>query len=242
MVFASDGLISSGLFRRNQLSMPVLHGFLRRGIFFRNRSCPPRCPCLTLAQPFVSVSDISPPIYILGVLPSRWGSTRFPGKPLHLIAGKPLIQHVWERCKQCSRLDELIVATDDERIRDAVIAFGGKVAMTSPDHPTGTDRIALVDDRDLPASASQAVGHGRTRQTSAHHHRLTCLGPSGLTQTAAGCPMRGIDPHRMRVLTARRRDGFKPAGLRQRGVQFVCRAQARALSAKARDGLQSLQS
>jgi 3-deoxy-manno-octulosonate cytidylyltransferase (CMP-KDO synthetase) len=82
------------------------------------------------------------PTYILGVLPSRWGSTRFPGKPLHLIAGKPLIQHVWERCQQCSRLDDIIVAVDDERIRDAVLAFGGKVAMTSPDHPTGTDRIA----------------------------------------------------------------------------------------------------
>ena len=80
--------------------------------------------------------------YILGVLPARWGSSRFPGKPLHLIAGKPLIQHVWERCQQCTQLDEIIVATDDERIRDAVIAFGGKVAMTSPDHPTGTDRIA----------------------------------------------------------------------------------------------------
>ena len=62
------------------------------------------------------------PTYILGVLPSRWGSTRFPGKPLHLIAGKPLIQHVWERCQQCSRLDEIIVAVDDVRIRDAVIA------------------------------------------------------------------------------------------------------------------------
>ena len=82
------------------------------------------------------------PSYIIGVLPSRWGSTRFPGKPLHLIAGKPLIQHVWERCQRCSRLDEIIVAVDDERIRDAVLAFGGKVAMTSPDHLTGTDRIA----------------------------------------------------------------------------------------------------
>jgi 3-deoxy-manno-octulosonate cytidylyltransferase (CMP-KDO synthetase) len=81
-------------------------------------------------------------IHILGVLPARWGSTRFPGKPLHLIAGKPLIQHVWERCRQCSRLDEILVATDDERIRDAVTAFGGTAVMTSPDHPTGTDRIA----------------------------------------------------------------------------------------------------
>jgi 3-deoxy-manno-octulosonate cytidylyltransferase (CMP-KDO synthetase) len=81
-------------------------------------------------------------IRILGVLPSRWGSTRFPGKPLHPIAGKPLIQHVWERCQQCSRLDEIIVATDDPRIMDAVIGFGGRAVMTSPDHPTGTDRIA----------------------------------------------------------------------------------------------------
>jgi len=81
-------------------------------------------------------------IHVIGVLPSRWGSTRFPGKPLHLIAGKPLIQHVWERCRQCSRLDEILVATDDERIMVAVSAFGGKAVMTSPDHPTGTDRIA----------------------------------------------------------------------------------------------------
>jgi 3-deoxy-manno-octulosonate cytidylyltransferase (CMP-KDO synthetase) len=88
---------------------------------------------------------VTPPptsTYILGVLPARWGSTRFPGKPLHLIAGKPLIQHVWERCQECSKLDQVIVATDDERIKDAVLAFGGQVAMTSPDHPTGTDRIA----------------------------------------------------------------------------------------------------
>ena len=88
------------------------------------------------------MADPSQSPYFLGILPSRWGSTRFPGKPLHLIAGKPLIQHVWERCQQCEKLDEVIVATDDERIQVAVEAFGGKVAMTSPDHPTGTDRIA----------------------------------------------------------------------------------------------------
>ncbi|MEN9975414.1 MAG: 3-deoxy-manno-octulosonate cytidylyltransferase [Verrucomicrobiota bacterium] len=81
-------------------------------------------------------------VHILGVLPARWGSTRFPGKPLHHIAGKPLIQHVWERCQQCTRLDEILVATDDERIFEVVRAFGGKAVMTSGDHPTGTDRIA----------------------------------------------------------------------------------------------------
>ena len=94
------------------------------------------------AQPFASVALSSPAPYILAVLPARWGSTRFPGKPLHPIAGKSLIQHVWERCQQCSRLDEILVATDDERIREAVIAFGGNAVMTSSRHPTGTDRIA----------------------------------------------------------------------------------------------------
>ena len=79
---------------------------------------------------------------MLGVLPARWASSRFPGKPLHLIAGKPLIQHVWERCRQCTKLDEILVATDDERIMSAVSSFGGKAVMTSPLHPTGTDRIA----------------------------------------------------------------------------------------------------
>lgn len=81
-------------------------------------------------------------IKITGILPARWGSTRFPGKPLHLIAGKPLIQHVWERCSKCSRLDDLLIATDDERIFAAAEAFGARAVMTSSEHPTGTDRIA----------------------------------------------------------------------------------------------------
>lgn len=79
---------------------------------------------------------------IIGILPARWGSTRFPGKPLHLIAGKPLIQLVWEQCSKCSRLDELVIATDDERILAAAEGFGAKAVMTSPEHPTGTDRLA----------------------------------------------------------------------------------------------------
>lgn len=80
--------------------------------------------------------------HIIGLLPARWGSSRFPGKPLHPIAGKPLIQHVWDRCRQCSRLDDLAIATDDERIRQAAENFGARVIMTSTEHPTGTDRIA----------------------------------------------------------------------------------------------------
>ncbi len=80
--------------------------------------------------------------YVIGLIPSRWGSSRFPGKPLHIIAGKPLVQHVWERVKQCARLDEVAIATDDERIRTAAEAFGARVIMTSPDHPSGSDRLA----------------------------------------------------------------------------------------------------
>lgn len=81
---------------------------------------------------------------VLGVIPARWGSTRFPGKPLHLIAGKALVHHVWERCCECRQLDEVVVATDDNRIADAVRDFGGQVVMTRADHVSGTDRIAEV--------------------------------------------------------------------------------------------------
>ena len=91
---------------------------------------------------FHFVSQIASNQHIIGVLPARWGSTRFPGKPLHIIAGKTLIQHVWERCQSATMLSEILVATDDERIASAVEDFGGKAVMTSPDHPTGTDRLA----------------------------------------------------------------------------------------------------
>ncbi len=81
---------------------------------------------------------------VLAILPARYGSTRFPGKPLTPIAGKPMIQHVWERTRQAKRVDAVAIATDDARIRDACLAFGAEVEMTSPDHPTGTDRLAEV--------------------------------------------------------------------------------------------------
>ena len=81
---------------------------------------------------------------VLAILPARYGSTRFPGKPLTPIAGKPMIQHVWERTRQAKRVDAVAIATDDPRIRDACLAFGAEVEMTSPDHPTGTDRLAEV--------------------------------------------------------------------------------------------------
>jgi 3-deoxy-manno-octulosonate cytidylyltransferase (CMP-KDO synthetase) len=81
---------------------------------------------------------------VLGIIPARYASTRFPGKPLAELAGRPLIQHVYERARQARGLTEVLVATDDERIQAAVEAFGGRVVMTASTHPTGTDRLAEV--------------------------------------------------------------------------------------------------
>lgn len=78
----------------------------------------------------------------LALIPARYGSTRFPGKPLVAETGKPLIQHVVERVQQCATIDRVVVATDDARIFDAVQAFGGEAVMTSADHPNGTSRLA----------------------------------------------------------------------------------------------------
>ena len=81
---------------------------------------------------------------ILGIIPARYGSTRFPGKPLALLAGKPMVQWVYERAAHADLLSEVLVATDDQRIFDAVKKFGGRVVMTRRDHPSGSDRIAEV--------------------------------------------------------------------------------------------------
>ncbi len=80
----------------------------------------------------------------VAVIPSRYAAQRFPGKPLALISGKPLVQHVVERCQEAACFARVLVATDDARIAQAVRAFGGEVAMTSPDCATGTDRVAEV--------------------------------------------------------------------------------------------------
>ncbi len=81
---------------------------------------------------------------ISAVIPARYGSTRFEGKPLADILGKPMIQWVYEGVTQSKLIDDVIVATDDQRILEAVRSFGGKGVMTSPEHPTGTDRVAEV--------------------------------------------------------------------------------------------------
>jgi len=83
---------------------------------------------------------------IIGVIPARFASTRFPGKPLQLIAGKPLVQHVVERCRSARSLSDVVVATDDVRIAEVASKFC-RVEMTRADHPSGTDRIAEVAGR-----------------------------------------------------------------------------------------------
>jgi 3-deoxy-manno-octulosonate cytidylyltransferase (CMP-KDO synthetase) len=78
----------------------------------------------------------------VGVIPARFKSTRFPGKVLALIDGKPMIEHVWRQASQCCELDDLLIACDHADVLKAAQGFGAKAVMTSPDHPSGSDRIA----------------------------------------------------------------------------------------------------
>lgn len=87
---------------------------------------------------------------VVVVIPARYASTRFPGKALAKIRGKPMVQWVYERASKARKVSRVIVATDDERILKAVKAFGGEAVMTSPEHPTGTDRVAEVAECFLP--------------------------------------------------------------------------------------------
>lgn len=130
---------------------------------------------------------------ITAIIPARYGSTRFPGKALADLGGKPMIQHVFERTSRARHLSQVIVATDDQRIADAVTRFGGTVVMTSPDHETGTDRLAEVaqgltsdiivnvqGDEPLiePAMIDQAIEpflHDKSLQMGTLKCRITCL-------------------------------------------------------------------
>ena len=96
-----------------------------------------RSPCFVVLHSIVRTRT-------LGVIPARFASSRFPGKALASLAGKPMVQHVWERSQRSRYLDDLLVATDDERIVRAVTQFGGRARMTRSDHPTGTDRLAEI--------------------------------------------------------------------------------------------------
>lgn len=83
-------------------------------------------------------------MHIACIIPARYGSTRLLGKPLAMISDKPMIQRVYEQVSKATEIEQVIVATDDQRVYDAVVAFGGQAMMTRPDHLTGTDRLAEV--------------------------------------------------------------------------------------------------
>jgi 3-deoxy-manno-octulosonate cytidylyltransferase (CMP-KDO synthetase) len=89
-------------------------------------------------------SDLPSHIRAVAIIPARYASTRFPGKLLADLAGKPLVEHVYRRTAACRALSDIMVAADDERVAAAVRSFGGRVRMTSPAHQTGTDRLAEV--------------------------------------------------------------------------------------------------
>lgn len=104
--------------------------------------------------PMAPSADVK--VRALAVIPARWGSTRFPGKPLASLAGRPLVQHVVEAALRSGAFERVSVATDDERIADAVARFGGQAERTSSAHRSGTDRVAEVVAR-LPAGAPDVV-------------------------------------------------------------------------------------
>jgi 3-deoxy-manno-octulosonate cytidylyltransferase (CMP-KDO synthetase) len=93
------------------------------------------------AEMVISSEILNADTAVLAVIPARYASTRFPGKPLVEIAGKPMIQHVWERVRRSPSVNHVVIATDDVRIEEAAQTFGAQVCMTSSEHPSGTDRL-----------------------------------------------------------------------------------------------------
>ena len=83
-------------------------------------------------------------MYRFAVIPARWASSRFPGKPLALLNGRPMVEHVYRRCEEARCFETIVVATDDDRVAEAVRGFGGQVQLTSPGCSSGTDRAAEV--------------------------------------------------------------------------------------------------
>ena len=123
------------------------------------------------------------------IIPARWDSSRFPGKPLYEIAGKPLLRHVWRRCCRARKIDATIIATDDMRIAEAAFAWGAEVALTSPKHQSGTDRIAEVAKRSKKFSIIVNVQGDEPRQRARRRGPARPL-PRGPLRRAAGLSLR----------------------------------------------------
>jgi 3-deoxy-manno-octulosonate cytidylyltransferase (CMP-KDO synthetase) len=113
-------------------------------------------------------------VLALAVIPARWASSRFPGKALAVLAGRPLIQHVVEAAVSSRAFTQVLVATDDQRIAEAVTRFGGRAEMTSSAHPSGTDRVAEVVAR-LPQGAPDVVVNLQGDEPLVHPEALRSL-------------------------------------------------------------------
>ena len=133
----------------------------------------------------------------IAVIPARYGSSRFPGKPLAMIAGKSMIQRCYESTCKCDDFAEVLVATDDMRIFDHVRGFGGNVVMTSPNHPTGTDRIAeAIADRDADLIVN-VQGDEPLMSAEVLHRLVVAMRTSGADMGTAAVPfdvLDGVDP------------------------------------------------
>lgn len=121
------------------------------------------------------------------VIPARYASTRFPAKMLAAETGKPLVQHVYEQVKRCSLFDRVIIATDDDRIRSAVAAFGGEARMTRTDHVSGTDRVAEVAAQ-LQLPDSDLVLNVQGDEPEIHSDNLSAL-VRRMTDAGGDCPI-----------------------------------------------------
>jgi len=145
---------------------------------------------------------------VVAIIPARFGSTRLPGKPLADIGGKPMIQHVYQSAAKARVLDRVIVATDDRRIEAAVKSFGGEVMMTSPNHASGTDRLAEVARKikaDLLVNVQGDLPfiHAATISRAVRPLRQNRRVPMGTVCTAIYDEAEWHDPNIVKVLTDR---------------------------------------
>ncbi|MDD5669529.1 MAG: 3-deoxy-manno-octulosonate cytidylyltransferase [Candidatus Omnitrophica bacterium] len=142
---------------------------------------------------------------VIGVIPARYSSTRFQGKVLVDIGGKPMIQHVWERAKQSLVLDDLIIACDDERVVEAAKAFGAKVVLTAKGHVSGTDRIVeVVNPLDVKIVINIQGDEPLIHPTMIDNVALTLLNNPGLTMATLMKKIENTDdiqdPHVVKVV------------------------------------------
>jgi 3-deoxy-manno-octulosonate cytidylyltransferase (CMP-KDO synthetase) len=148
---------------------------------------------------------------IAAIIPARYASTRFPGKPLYSILGQTMIERVYRRVSLVSSLDRIIVATDDDRIFQAVESFGGEAVMTRPDHPTGTDRLAEVAaglkvDLIVNIQGDEPLIHPRMIEAAITPLREDARIPMGTLKTAIDNWQEFQDPNVVKVVTDR--EGF----------------------------------